>query len=75
MKRASYLKHDEEVPLGKRGLMVWGYGRRKQFVCRLEINAAGVAVYTGTKGRKKLANVSWERFVERLSLDGRRRSA
>lgn len=47
--------------------MVWGYGRKKQFVCRLEVNAAGVAVYTGTKGKKKLANVSWEKFVERLA--------
>jgi hypothetical protein len=75
MKRTSYLKHDEEVELGKRGLTVWGYGRNKRFVCRLEINAAGVAVYTGSKGRKKLTNASWEKFVQTLSMNGRRRSA
>ncbi len=73
MKRTSYLKHDEEIPLGKRGLTVWGYGRKKEFVCRLEINAAGVAVYTGSKGRKKITNASWEKLVEKLSIDGRSR--
>lgn len=67
MKRSSYLKYDEIIQLGKRGLKVWGYGKRQRFICRVEINAAGVAVYTGPKGRKKLANVSWEKLVELLS--------
>jgi hypothetical protein len=67
MKRSSYLKYDEVVELGKRGLKIWAYGRTKRFVCRLEINATGVAVFSGVKGNKRIANVSWERFVEKLS--------
>ena len=67
MKRSSYLKYDEVIELGKRGLKIWAYGKTKRFVCRLEINATGVAVFSGGKGKKRIANVSWERFVEKLS--------
>jgi hypothetical protein len=67
MKRSSYLLYDEIVPLGKRGLRIWAYGKTKKFVCRLEINATGMAIYSGTKGTKRIANVSWERLVEELS--------
>ena len=67
MKRSSYLKYDEVVELGKRGLTIWAYGRTRKFVCRLEINAAGLTVFTGTKGRKRVANASWEDLVQRLS--------
>jgi len=69
MKRSSYIKYDEVVALGKRGLKIWAYGRTGRFVCRLEINATGLAAYSGTKGRKLIANVSWERLVQELSED------
>ncbi|MSQ48741.1 MAG: hypothetical protein EXR78_10235 [Deltaproteobacteria bacterium] len=67
MKRSSYLKYDEIVELGVRGLKIWAYGRKKKFVCRLEINATGMAVYSGVKGKKKVANVDWEQLIERLA--------
>jgi hypothetical protein len=67
MKRSSYLKYDEVIELGKRGLTIWAYGRTRKFVCRLEINAAGLAVFAGTKGSKRLANASWEQLVRKLS--------
>ena len=67
MKRSSYLIYDEMVELGKRGLTIWAYGKNRKFVCRLEINATGMAVFAGTKGRKRIANASWERLVEKLS--------
>jgi hypothetical protein len=67
MKRSSYLKYDEVVELGKRGLKIWAYGKTRRFVCRLEINATGVAVFSGVKGKKRIANMGWEGFVERLS--------
>ena len=67
MKRSSYLKYDEGIQLGKRGLTVWGYGKTGKFACRVEINGAGIAIFTGPKGQKKLANVSWENVVTRLS--------
>ncbi len=34
MKRSSYLKYDETVELGKRGLTIWAYGRTGRYVCR-----------------------------------------
>ena len=67
MKRSSYLKHDETIELGKRGLTIWGYNKRKKFVCRVEINAAGLALYSGNKGGKKLVDASWEYLVKRMS--------
>jgi hypothetical protein len=67
MKRSSYLKHDEVIELGKRGLTIWGYSTKGRFVCRVEINAAGLTLYSGTKGRKRIANASWENLVKKLS--------
>lgn len=68
MKRSSYLKYDETVQLGKRGLTIWAYGKSQQFVCRLEINATGLEAFSGTKGRKRIANASWEGLVKKLSV-------
>ncbi len=69
MKQRSYLKYSAEVELGIKPAFVWGYGRSGRFVCRLEINSAGIAVYSGRKGTKRLANVSWEALVKRLKKD------
>ena len=66
MKQRSYLKYSAEVELGIKPAFVWGYGRSGRFVCRLEINSAGIAVCSGKKGTKRLANVSWEALVKRL---------
>jgi len=45
---------------------VWGYGKKGKFVCRVELNSAGLAVFSGTKGQKKIANVTWEGLIKRL---------
>jgi len=66
VKRSSFLKYDEYLELGVKPVRVWAYGKTGRFVCPVEINAAGVALYAGKKGRKRLADVSWERLVERL---------
>jgi len=66
MKRTSYLQYDEEIQLGKKPLYVWGYGKTGNFVCRLEINAAGIAVYSGKKGGKCLSDVGWETLLRKL---------
>lgn len=63
--RRSYLSA-HSIEIGKRPIYVWGYSKSGEFVCRLEINAAGIAVYAGTKGRKKLGDLSWERLVRRF---------
>jgi hypothetical protein len=70
VKRSSYLRYDEIIGLGKRGLTVWGYDKEQKFVCRVEINAAGLALYSGTKGKKRIANVGWETLVQKLSKRG-----
>ena len=67
MKRSSYLRHDEIMALGKRGLTVWGYDKKHKFVCRVEINGAGLALFSETKGKRRITNVSWERLVDKLS--------
>jgi len=66
-KRMGYLKLHEEVRLDKAGLSVWAYNKRGQYVGRVEINHAGLAAFTGSKGRKRLGNLSWEQLFERLA--------
>lgn len=67
MKRSSYLIYDEELQLGKRGLTIWAYGRSGEYVCRLEINATGLAVFAGKKGGRRIANVNWEQLPKKLT--------
>lgn len=55
------------MALGKRGLTVWGYDKKHKFVCRVEINGAGLALFSETKGKRRITNVSWERLVDKLS--------
>ena len=66
-KRMGYLKLHEEVTLDKVGLTVWAYNNRGKYVGRVEINHAGLAAYIGARGKKRLGNMSWERFFERLA--------
>jgi hypothetical protein len=70
-KRSSYLSA-RDIRLAIRPVVIWGYGKSQNFVCRLEINAAGIAVFTGEKGGHKLCNDSWEKFVKRL-IEGRKK--
>ena len=64
-KRSSYLSA-RDLRLGKRPIKIWGYDKSDDFVCRLEINAAGVAVFSGGRGGRKLGDFSWERLVRKL---------
>jgi hypothetical protein len=56
-KRSSYLQFHQEFDLDRAGITVSGYDKRENFVCRLEINHSGVALYTGSTGRKRVADV------------------
>ena len=60
--RRSYLSAGW-IEISKKPIYVYGYSKSGEFVCRLEINSAGIAVYAGTKGRKRLGDLSWERLV------------
>jgi hypothetical protein len=71
LKRSSYLSA-RDIRLAIRPVKIWGYGKSENFVCRVEINAAGIAVFTGVKGGQKLCNDSWEKFVKRLKEKQRR---
>lgn len=66
-RRSSYVKFSKAVELQVSPLYVWGYDGKGNFVCRLEINSAGIAVFAGTKGRKALKNITWERLVKDLT--------
>ena len=45
---------------------IWGFGKKGKFVCRVELNSAGLALFSGTTGQKRIPKVTWEKFVERL---------
>jgi len=66
VRQRSYLKYSAEVELGIKSAYVWGYGKNGKFVCRVEINSAGIAVYSGKKGTRRLGNMSWQGLVKRL---------
>ena len=65
-KSRGYLKLDEYIELTLRGFTVWAYTKRGKYLGRVEVNKAGLAAYTGRKGTRKLGNMSWQRFFERL---------
>jgi hypothetical protein len=65
-KRTGFLQL-EEIPLNKVGLSIRAYGKKKNYVGRVEINHAGLAAFTGPKGKKCIANLSWEKLFATLS--------
>lgn len=69
MKRSSFLQYTAVSALGVKPVRVWGYDKKGKFVCRLEINGAGIAVYTGKKGQKTVGDLSWEKLIQRLQAD------
>lgn len=69
MKQSSYLRYSAYVELGIKPVVIWGYGKNGRFVCRVEINSAGMEVYAGAKGTKALGNMSWKELVKRLDED------
>ncbi len=65
--RAGYLKFNQEVELNKAGFELSARGKNGEYLGRVEITHAGVAVYTGAKGRKRLGNLNWEEFFEQMA--------
>lgn len=65
-KRTGFLQL-EEIPLNKVGLSIRAYGKKRNYVGRVEINHAGLAAFTGPKGKKCVANLSWEKLFATLS--------
>jgi len=55
------------APAGKRPVWITGYDESDDFVCRLEISAERIAVYSGTKGRKKHGQWTWKEFIAMLA--------
>jgi hypothetical protein len=69
-KRSSYLSL-RTVPLGPgRAVTIRGYDTSGKFVCRLGISSAGISLYSGGKGQKRVCDVTWERLVQILSREG-----
>jgi hypothetical protein len=65
-RRSAEVQFQEKIELGQSGLSCRGYGKNGRFVCRLDINAAGVDVYAGPTGKRKIISLSWEKFVKHL---------
>lgn len=66
VKRSSYMKYEEYIELGVKPVRLWAYSKTGKFVCRVELNSAGVAIFSGVTGKKRLADVSWEGFIKQL---------
>ena len=66
-KRTGYLKLKEEIELNIKGLSVWAYDKKKDFVGRLDINRAGIEPFVGKKGTTSLGNINWETVFKRLA--------
>jgi hypothetical protein len=73
-KRTGFLQL-KEIPLNKVGLSIRAYGKKKNYVGRVEINHAGLAAFTGPKGKKCVANLSWEKLFSTLSNHSRKTPA
>jgi len=67
LKRSSYVRYTGYQELKVKPMKFWGYNKRGDLVCRVEVNHAGVAVYGGKFAQKHVANVNWEQLVERLT--------
>jgi hypothetical protein len=52
-KRTGFLQL-EEIPLNKVSLSIRAYGKKKNYVGRVEINHAGLAAFTGPRVRSVL---------------------
>jgi hypothetical protein len=66
-KRTGYVKLKEEIELNIKGLSVWAYDKKENFVGRLEINRAGIEPFVGSKGTTSLGNMNWEEVFRRLA--------
>ena len=67
-RRVGVFRYAHDVWLDTAPLVVCGYDKAGNFACRLEINSAGLAVYSGPKGGKKLLDASWEKLTAQLEL-------
>jgi hypothetical protein len=67
-RRSACMDFNGEIPLGKgkKECVVYGRGRTGKLVCRVEISAAGMALYAGETGRKLIKDLSWERLVKQF---------
>ena len=55
------------IKLARAPITVRGFDTSGKFVCRLEINGAGVDVFAGEKGGKLICRLNWEGFLDALT--------
>jgi len=68
-RRSSYLRYNATIGIGHTPVTVWGYDKKGRFVCRVKLTAAGIEVKAGRLGTRKIADVTWEQLVDRLSQE------
>ena len=66
---SAMLKEFHERQIGKDGIQLRIY-HGDEYLGRLETNDAGIAVYSGNKGKTVLANLTWYQFLMLMSQKG-----
>ena len=68
-RRTAYFKVSESELDTKVGIEIRAWDKDGVFVGRLEINRAGLEAFVGSKGKKSVANLSWEKVFARLARE------
>ena len=63
------LKEFHERQIGKDGIQLRIY-HGDEYLGRLEMNDAGIAVYSGNTGQKVLASLTWYQFLMLMAHEG-----
>jgi hypothetical protein len=61
------MRYDATTEIGRTPVTVWGYNKKGRFVCRIQLNSAGIEVKAGRFGNRNIADVTWEKLIERLA--------
>lgn len=66
---SAWLKEFHERQIGKDGIQLRIY-QGDEYFGRVEMSDAGIAVYSGRKGTKQLANLTWYQFLKLMAHEG-----
>lgn len=59
-RRSTTVQIKKQIEIERARLVVRGYDKKGDFVCRLEISNAGIEAFAGEKGGRQLCNLNWE---------------
>jgi len=68
--RTAYVKKHSAANVGREGVSLWAYVG-KQYIGRMDMTDAGIAIYSGRRGNKQLCNLNWEPFFLMVACMGK----